>query len=493
MRINHRITEFTESFTRFTRVAGFTAFLAVLIVAGAAAQSPDRSKPPALGPAPALTLPPIQKRTLTNGLPVWIVEMHKVPLVDVTLLVKSGASSDPGDRIGIANVAADMLDEGAGTRSALEIADAVAFLGGSLTTGSDWDSSIVRLHLPVSKIDDGLGVMSDVALRPTFATAEFERLKKTRLTNILQGRDNASTLAALAFNKVLYGEPHRYGAPIGGTEATLNRMTAADVKDFHGKSFQPANSQLIVVGDVTPAMILPKLEKQFGVWKNTGPVAKPVTPPAPPAPTRTIYLVDKPGAAQSQIRIGLIGVARDTPDFFALDVVNTILGGSFTSRLNQNLREVHGYAYGASSGFSMRKMPGPFTASSGVQTDKTVESLREFFKELDGIRQPIPAADVDRGKNYEALGFPEGFETLSGMAGQLTTMAIYGLPETYFNEYVPKIQAVTPAMATAAAQKYITPEKFAVVVVGDLSKIEKGIRDANFAPVKVLTVDEIIK
>ncbi len=466
------------------------AFLAAPL---AAQQAPDRSKPPALGPAPALTLPPIVKRTLTNGLPVWIVEMHKVPLVDVTLLVKSGAAADPAGKNGVANVTADMLDEGAGTKSALDLADAIAFLGGSLGTSSDWDSSVVRLHLPVSKIDDGLGVMSDVALRPTLSQTEFDRLKKTRMTSILQGRDNATTLAGLAFAKVLYGEPHRYGAPIGGNEATLTRMTVADLKDFHAKAYQPANAQLIVVGDVTAATILPKLEKQFGLWKNTGPVAKPTAQPTPPPSQRTIYLVDKPGAAQSQIRIGIIGVSRNTPDFFALDVLNTILGGSFTSRLNQNLREVHGYAYGANSSFAMRAMPGPFTASSGVQTDKTTESLREFFKELDAIREPMPVGDLERGKNYEALGFPSGFETLAGMAGQLTSMALYGLPETFFNEYVPKIQSVTAAQAQAAAQKYIVPEKLAIVVVGDLSKIEKGIRDANFGPVKILTIDDIVK
>ena len=477
------------------RSLSLTLALGVLIAGASltAQQAPDRSKAPALGPAPSLTLPPIVKRTLTNGLSVWIVEMHKVPLVDVTLLVKSGAAADPAGKHGVANVTADMLDEGAGTKSALDIADAIAFLGGSLGTSSDWDSSVVRLHLPVAKLDEGLGVMGDVALRPTFAQTEFDRLKKTRLTSILQGRDNASTLANLAFAKVLFGEPHRYGAPIGGTEGTLAKLTMADLKDFHARAFQPANAQLIVVGDVTAATVLPKLEKQFGTWKNTGPVAKPTVQPTPPPGQRTVYLVNKPGAAQSQIRIGIIGVSRSTPEFFALDVLNTILGGSFTSRLNQNLREVHGYAYGASSSFSMRAMPGPFTASAGVQTDKTTESLREFFKELDAIREPIPAGDLERGKNYQALGFPSSFETLSGMAGELTSMALYALPETFFNEYVPKIQAVTTAQAQAAAQKYIVPEKLAIVVVGDLAKIEKGIRDANFATVKVLTVDEIVK
>jgi len=458
-----------------------------------AQQGPDRTKAPALGPAPSLKLPPIVKRTLSNGLPVWIVEMHKVPLVDVTLVVKSGSASDPIAKYGLANLTADMLDEGAGTKTALDIADAIAFLGGSLRTGSDWDSSTVNLHLPVSKLDDGLGLMSDVALRPTMLATEFERMRKTRLTSILQGRDNASTLAAMAFSKALYSGNHRYGAPAGGTETSVTEFNVADLKAFHAKVFQPANAQLIVVGDITAASIMPRLEKQFGLWKNTAPVAKVTLPAAQPAGPRTVYLVNKAGAAQSQIRIGLVGVARSTPDFFTLDVVNTVLGGSFTSRLNQNLREVHGYAYGASSAFSMRQAAGPFQAAAGVQTDKTTEALKEFFKELDAIREPISAGELARGKNYQALGYPRSFETLSGMAGELVSMAVYGLPETFFNEYVPKVQSVTAAQAQAAAQKYIQPDRFAIVVVGDLSKIEKSIRDANFATVKVLTVDEIVK
>lgn len=479
-----------------TALASFAAFGVLLttpLVAQSWAQGPDRSKAPALGPAPALTLPPIVKRTLSNGLPVWIVEMHKVPLMNATLLVKSGASADPAGKTGVASVTADMLDEGAGSRSALDLADDVAFLGASLVTAGDWDSTIVRMQTPVAKADQALSIMSDVALRPAFSAAEFDRVKKTRLTSILQGRDNPSTLASLAFNKVLYGDAHRYGAPIGGTEASLTGMTVADVKAFHGRVFQPGNAQLIIVGDVTPSEILPALEKQFGAWKNTGTVAKATLPAAPAAGDRTVYLVDKPGAAQSQIRIGLVGVPRSTPDYFTIDVMNTVLGGSFTSRLNQNLREQHGYAYGASSGFSMRQFAGPFTAAAGVQTDKTVESLREFFKELDAIREPMPAADLERGRNYEALGFPSAFETLNGVAGELTSLAVYNLPESFFADYVPKITAVTAADAQAAAQKYIVPGHFAIVVVGDLSKIEAGIRAANFAPVKVIPVDELIK
>ena len=454
----------------------------------ALAQAPDRSKAPVPGPAPALVLPPIVKRTLSNGLPVWILERHKVPLVHVTLLVKAGAAADPAGKAGLASVTADLLDEGAGGRSALDLADAVALLGATLGTAADWDDSTLTLQLPVAQLDAGLGLLSDVALRPAFDAAEFDRLKKTRLTAVRQRRDDPSTMANLAIYRVLYGLAHPYGTFSTGTESSLAGLTLEDVKACYGRIWQPGRSQLIVVGDVTADAVLPLLETRFGGWKGTAPAA-PAPPPVAPAPSpRTIYLVDKPGAAQSQIRIGLVGVARRTPDYFTLDVVNTILGGSFTSRLNQNLREQHGYAYGASSSFAMRASAGPFVANAGVQTDKTTESLKEFFTELEAIRAPIPEAELARGRNYEALSFPSQV-----VDGQLDELAVYDLPESFVTDFVPTIQAVTADQAQAAARKYIVPDKVAVVVVGDLAKIEAGIRAANLAPVQVLKVDDLVK
>ena len=467
---------------------------ACLTAAPALAQNPpDRSKPPAPGPAPALKLPPIVRRTLSNGLQVWIVERHKVPLVHVTLVVKAGAGADPSGKAGLATVTADLLDEGAGGRSALDLAEAIALLGATLGTAADWDSSVVTLQLPAAQLDAGLGLMSDVALRPAFDAAEFDRLKKTRLTGILQRRDDPSAIANAAISRVLYGPAHRYGTLASGTGATVGGMTLADVQTFYGHAYQPTRAQLIVVGDVTPDAIVPMLEPRFGAWKAGATAALPPLPPAPPAAARTIYLVDKPGAAQSQIRVGSVGVARRTPDFFTLDVVNTIFGDSFTSRLNQNLRETHGYAYGASSAFAMRSAPGPFVALSGVQTDKTSEALKEFFVEIDAIRGPMPEADLRRGRNYEALGFPSQFETLRGLAAQLTELAVFDLPESFVSDFVPRIQAVTAAEAQAAARKYIVPEKLAVVVVGDLAKIEAGIRAAKLGPVQVLKLDDVMK
>jgi predicted Zn-dependent peptidase len=292
---------------------------------------------------------------------------------------------------------------------------------------------------------------------------------------------------------MVFGARHRYGTFAMGNEASNGEMTAADLRGFYTQFYQPQNSHLIVVGDVTPESILPKLEKAFGGWKNGPAPVKPAIETASQHGPRQIYLVDKPGAAQSQIRIGWVGVPRSTPDYYALDVLNTVLGGSFSSRLNMNLREQHGYSYGARSSFDMRMSAGPFVASAGVQSDKTVESLQEFFKELNAIRQPISAEELTRAKNYQALGFPAEFETTSGMAGNLAQLVIYSLPETFFNDYVTKILAVTPAEVTRAATQYIQPDRFAVVIVGDLAKIEKGIRAANLGPVKVVTADEVLK
>jgi predicted Zn-dependent peptidase len=321
----------------------------------------------------------------------------------------------------------------------------------------------------------------------------LDRLRKERLTSLLQTRDNPSALATAAFARLVYGPRHRYGTPAMGNQASNGEMTVSDLRSFYTQFYQPSFAHLIVVGDVTPASILPRLEKAFGAWKNGAAAKKPALAAAAQHGARQVYLVDKPGAAQSQIRIGWVGVPRSTSDYYALDVLNTILGGSFTSRLNQNLRETHGYAYGAGSSFDMRLGAGPFVASAGVQSDKTVESLREFFKELDGIRQPVPAGELTRAKNYEALGFPGAFETTAGMAGNLIELVVYGLAETLFTEYVPKIQAITVADVQKAAAQYVQPDKFAVVVVGDLAKIEKLIRDANLGPVRVVTADEILK
>jgi predicted Zn-dependent peptidase len=424
---------------------------------------------------------------------VWIVETHEVPLVQVNLLIRAGSGDDPAGKFGVASLTAAMLDEGAGTRSSLAIADDVEFLGATLAATTSFDASAVRLNVPVARLDAALGVMADVALRPTFPDADLERVRKERLTEMLQARDDPASIVPLAFQRLVFGPTHRYGTAAAGSEASLSSLSAADLRAFHRRWYQPGNAHVVVVGDISASDAVAKLDAAFAGWTGA-PTPTPRTPvPTAPQIARTqIYIVDHPDAPQSQIRIGSIGVARSTPEFFTLEVLNTVLGGSFTSRLNQNLREEHQYTYGAASRFDMRLSPGPFLAGAGVQTDKTAEALREFMKELTAISQPIPADELARAKNYLALGFPADFETIRDLSVRLEESIIYGLPDNYFSDYVGRIQAVSAGAVQAAAKTYIQPARLAIVVVGDRKAIEPGIRALNLAPVRVMTVDEAV-
>ena len=472
---------------------------ALLIVATAvcasvavfAQQAPDRSHPPQPGPPAPLNLPKIQKQKLANGLPVWIVELHEVPVAQVNLVVLSGTANDPPGKYGIASLAAVMLEEGAGSRTALEVADAVDYLGADLGAATTSDLTAVRLHVPVARLADALPIMADVALRPTFPKDELERQRAQRLTSLLQGRDDPPTISSVAFSRILYGKGHRYGTPQMGTAENIKTFTADDLRGFYTSAFRPENAILLAVGDITADKAMPLFEKSFGSWKGSGAAAPEKLPPTDEPPARQVYLVDKPGAAQSQIRIGRVGVPRSTADFFPIQVMNTILGGSFTSRLNNNLREVHGYTYGASSTFDMRAAAGPFYAAAGVQTDKTSDALKEFFNELNAILKPVPAEELARAKNYVALRYPSAFETTGDISRRLEDALVYKLPDDYFAKYVQNIQAVTAADVQRVAQKYIRPDHLAVVIVGDLKAIEPGIRAMNLGPIKVMTIDEV--
>ena len=462
-----------------------------LFAATVLAQGPDRSHPPQPGPPPALHLPAIQKQKLANGLPVWIVELHEVPVAQVNLVVFSGTANDPPGKYGAASLAAVMLEQGAGSRTALQIADAVDFLGADLTTATTSDLAAVRLHVPVARLAEALPIMADVALRPTFPKDELERQRQQRLTSLLQGRDDPPTISSVAFSRILYGKGHRYGTPQQGTAETIKAFTAEDLRAFYTATFRPENAVLLAVGDITADKAMPLFEKSFGTWQGAAASAAEKLPATGEPPARTIYLIDKPGAAQSQIRIGRIGVPRSTADFFPIQVLNTVLGGSFTSRLNNNLREVHGYSYGAGSAFDMRADAGPFSASAGVQTDKTSEALKEFFVELNAILKPVPADELARAKNYVALRFPSAFEATGDISRRLEDALVYKLADDYFAKYVQNTQAVTAADVQRVAQKYIKPDHLAIVVVGDQKVIEPGIRTLNLGPIKVMTIDEV--
>jgi predicted Zn-dependent peptidase len=467
--------------------------LTVILAAGAAAQQPDRLSPPEPGPPSPLSLPPIRKFSLSNGLPVWVVSMREVPIVDVLLIVKSGGGAEPAGQLGVASLTAAMLDEGAGERGALELADAVEFLGASLTTSSSYDASTVRLHTPVARLDDALPLMADVVLRPTFPERELERLRQERLTSILQTRDNPASLASTALSRLLYGPEHRYGTAIIGTETSLKALTVAAVREYYAAFYRPQHAHLLVVGDVAADAVQPALERAFGGWSADGAPPARAASAARKAATRRIYLIDRPDAPQTEIRVGAIAAARDTPDYFPIQVLNTILGGAFMSRLNQNLREEHGYSYGAWSYFDMRKAPGPFVAQAGVQSDRTVESVREFLNELGGTHEPVPADELTRARDLQALGLPAAFETTGGMAGNLATLVIYDLPETFFTEYVARVEAVTAEDVRRAASEHLQTDRLTIVIVGDRKTIEQPLRQADVGAVEIVTADDVLR
>jgi predicted Zn-dependent peptidase len=483
------------------RIAGATAHAALIVALGfilfrgpALAQQPDRSKPPATGPAPALRLPAIQKGTLATGVPLWVIEQHRVPLAQVDVIMRGGSSLDRTGRYGMASLAAAMLDEGAGSRSALELADAVDFLGADLGTTSTFDYSAVRLSTPVKNLAPALGILADVVLRPTFPANELDRLKKERLSALVQAQDNPAQVIGYAFPRVVFGPTHRYGTPASGLGPVIEAITPDEVRAFYKEHYTSGNATIVVTGDVTIDSVKAELDRAFAGWPSSGPRTNTAAlPAAPQLAKREIVLVDKPGAAQSQIRIGWVGVPRSTADYATLQVLNALLGGSFGSRLNQNLREEHGYTYGAASAFDMRSSAGPFLATAGVQTDKTADALREFFVELDGIQKPIPAAEVEKAKNYVALGFPAEFETTRALAQKLEEIVVYNLPDDTYQSFVGAVQKVTVPDVQKAAARYIQSDKMAVVVVGDLKAIEPGVKALNLGPIRVVPIEEFFK
>jgi predicted Zn-dependent peptidase len=472
---------------KFRKIRGTATYVAVLFFTGltsVSAQIIDRSKPPELGPPPTVSLPPIITRQLANGLKLMIVEQHELPLADFVLLTGSGSTADPTGKAGVANLTAAILREGTTTRKSLDIADQAAFLGIGLSSTSSWESSTLSLHTPTAQLDSALALFADVALHPSFPTNEFERLKKNRLTDLLQIRDQGPAIANLAFPAIVFGASHPYGLASIGTETSVKSLTTGDLQSYYQTNFRPNNATLIIVGDVTPDQIEQRIKSLFGSWQS-GEVPSLSYAEPPKSGATTIYLIDKPGAAQSSFRIGSVGVPRSTKDYFALTVMNTILGGSFSSRLNQNLRETRGYTYGAGSRFDMRRGAGPFTASAEIVAAKTDSALLEFMKELNRIRESVPTDELTRSKRYLELQLPGNFETTQQIAGALVPVALYGLSLNYYDNYVQSIEAVTQADVNRVAQQYINPSALAVVIVGDRKSIEQALRSTNVGPVVV--------
>jgi zinc protease len=450
----------------------------------------DRTQQPTLGPPAMLVLPQVIRRVLPNGLQLAIVERHELPVADFILVARTGTEADAADKAGLSTLAASLLTRGTTTRSATAFAEQQALLGVSVTARSTWDQTTVLLHAPVAQLDSALALFSDAALHPAFATAEVDRAKQLRATQLVELADQAPFVASRAFDAVLFGRDNPYGRSTLGTPASIAAITRQDLEASYTAAFQPRNCVLIAVGDVNPRDVERRARALFGNWSSSpasGPsISAPMAAPArTPSGALTVYLIDKPDAPQSSMRIGSVGVARSTPDFFPLTVLNSALGGAFTSRLNQNLRETHGYTYGAFSDFDMRRDAGPFTTQAEVVSAKTDSSLLEFMHELRAIRDTLPTAELDKTKRYLRLQLPSDLETTADIARQLVTVVVYGLPDDFLNSYQAHVAAVTQADIQRVARRYIDPGNLTILVVGDRKSIEAPLRAAGVGRVEL--------
>jgi len=459
-----------------------------------AATGADRSKLPAVGTPPDLKLPPLQRTTLSNGLKVVLAERHNAPVVDFTLIMDAGYAADSLATPGTAKLAINMLDEGTKKRSSLQIAERAELLGARLGAGSSLDTSFISVNAITSKLADSLELFSDVLINPTFPEADFERLKAQSLAAIQQEKTQPQGIAMRLFPVLVYGQGHAYANPFSGngSEKTVAALTRGDLQKFHDRWLRPDNGTLLVVGDTTLDAVKPLLEKYLASWKAPSEalpkknLAKVTVPTAP-----RVFLVNRTGAEQTLILGGYAGPPRSDPDYVAIETLNTILGGGFVSRLNMNLREDKHWAYGAGSGLSAAEGQGPFFVRAPVQTDKTSESIQEIVKELKGIiaASPPTAAEIKFAQDSLTLQLPGSNETSGEVAGSYADIITYGLKDSYWNDFVGEVKAMSPARLTSAAQKLVRPDALTWVIVGDLSKIEPGIRKLNLGEVKVVDAD----
>lgn len=421
-------------------------------------------RPPA-GPAAAVRFPKVERTRLDNGLAIWVIPYGTLPLASATLLIDRGTSHDPADRHGLASLTGDMLDEGAGTRDAIALADAFARAGTQLTIDVGPDTMTLSTAGLSSAFDDVLALVGDVVMRPRFAASDFERVRELRVNRLRQLSRSAGTVADRAYVSAVFGE-HPYGHGALGTTSALSAMTVDDAQAYWVDHVGPSAATLIVVGDLSPDAVVRAADRVFRQWDRQ-PVAAP-EPPAPDAVDARILLVDRPGAAQSELRIGHVGPPRMTPLFHSVVVANAVLGGQFTSRINRRLREEKGVTYGAHTSFDFRRVAGSFSCVTSVQTDATTESVADVLDELDDIRlAPVDEAELSAARASLTRGYVRNFETGGQILRGAAQLATYDLPDDTFDRFVGAVEAVTGGDVRAAATEVIRPDEATIVVVGD--------------------------
>lgn len=494
------MNQFSAVSTRLS-ASVFGALLALGVVAPAAGAQAgqqaraqkatlDRTRIPEAGRAPELRVPAWTTSKLSNGAELVVSRKPGLPLVSVTVnFVGGSAQFEPADKLGTASFTAQMLSEGTTTRSGDDISNAQQLLGTSIGASVQAERGSIGFRALTSKLEPALELMADLLLNPTFPDEALQRRKAQTLVSLKQGRDNPNVIAARVFPKVLYGDEHPYGRVV--TEQTVNAITRDDIVAFHRAYFQPGRAVITVVGDVEPSQVNAALEKALANW-GTGGGRPSFQYPAPPAArTRTIYLVDKPKAAQSVVAVGIPGPARDNPDYYAISVMNTILGELFQSRLNRVIREEKGYSYGVGSSFAFGRGPGAFRAGGSIHTVKTDSALVEIINQFRGVQGEVPFTEdeIKQGKESLIQSLPGMFASVGSIASAISGIYVQDLPDTYYQEFAAKVNAVTPDDLVRVAKQYIDLDRLQIIVVGDRAVVEEPLRKTGLGPVVLLDID----
>jgi zinc protease len=455
----------------------------------------DRKNRPEPGTPPAGKLPAFQRATLPSGLKLIVAERHEVPVVRFQLVLDAGYASDSLGVPGLASLAAGMMDEGTATRTALQISDELQRLGAQLGTGSDLDTTFVTLSALKANLDASLGIFADVLLNPAFPPEELERLRQQQLAAIEQESVSPFGMALRVLPKLVYGPGHAYAMPLtgSGTKASVTSLTRDQVVRWHQTWVRPNNATLIVVGDTTAAEVRPKVESVFASWKG-GSVPKKNVAPVEAKAQGAVYVMDRPGALQSTIFTGHVAPPRANPQEITQQVLNTVLGGQFISRLNMNLREDKHWSYGAGSIFLDARGQRPFIVYAPVQTDKTKESVTEIAKELKGVRsdKPVTADELQTAKDGLVLTLAGQWETAGAVGGSIGEIVRFGFPDDYYTTFAGRVRATSLADVSAASS-VIQPDKLVWVIAGDRAKIEPGLKELGLGEIRAIDADGNVK
>jgi len=455
----------------------------------------DRGRLPQPGPPGSFIFPSIHKSLLPGGLQVWTARHTAVPLVSFMMLLRAGSASDPDGKEGLAALTADMLDEGSGGRSAIEMHEAIARIGAQFDTDLGSDAALVAITSLARFSDRSLALLADIVARPSLTEADFTRVRQLRLHRLTQLKDVPSAVADRTFVRLLY-RSHPYGHTPIGTERSVTLLTPDDMRRFHADLIRPRVATLIAVGDCEHEEVVRLASDVFADWTSDGSdrqrSAGDIMAERSPGTARLV-VVPRPGAPQSELRIGHVAAARNTPDYHALVAANMVLGGQFVSRVNLNLREDKGFTYGARTSFDFRRMPGPFALQVSVQTAATARAIEESIGEIAAIRGPRPVTPEELELGVAALtrGYARNFETAEQIARAATQIALYDLPDDYFAQYVARVEAVTPAEITRVMAAHTDPERLVTLVVGDLDVVGRDLSQLGLGEPEILPAGDL--